>query len=78
MQFFNGRSLVLLLLEGKLTRMVLDTGAERSTITRAAAGRLGLTFDPRVETTMRGAGGQLERHPNAYVRPASIGGTAAA
>ncbi len=76
MQAAGGVFLVPVLLNGRPARMVLDTGAERSIITRAAAIRLGLPFDPWVETTMRGAGGQLERHPNADVRAATLGGMA--
>jgi predicted aspartyl protease len=76
LQATGGIFLVPVLLNGHVARMVLDTGAERSIITRAAAARLGLPFDPWVETTMRGAGGQLERHPNADVHTASLGGTA--
>jgi predicted aspartyl protease len=70
----DGICLVPVLLNGQLARLVLDTGAERSIITRAAATRLRLPFDPWVETTMRGAGGQLERHPNADIAAATIGG----
>jgi len=69
----NGRCLVPVRLDGGLARMVLDTGAARSVITRAAALRLGLSLDPWVQTTLRGAGGQLETHRNADVRMAAIG-----
>ena len=70
----NGRFIVPVLLDGGLAHILLDTGAERSVISRTAAARLGLPFDPWVETTMRGAGGQLETHRNADVQIATLGG----
>jgi hypothetical protein len=70
----DGRAVVPVLLNGGLAHMLLDTGAERSVISRAAAARLGLPFDPWVETTMRGAGGELETHRNADVQIATLGG----
>lgn len=54
-------------LDGKIARMVLDTGAERSTVTRAAAARLRLRPDRWVGTTLRGAGGLVEYFPNVDV-----------
>jgi len=68
------RILVPVSLDGRLANMVLDTGAEISVLTLAAALRLGLKFDPWVQTTMRGAGGRLETHQNADVTHAMFGG----
>ncbi len=48
---------------------ILDTGAARSVVTRAAVSRLNLARDPWVATSMRGVSG-VERLPNA--NPASI------
>jgi predicted aspartyl protease len=76
MDVADGRCVIPVRLDGRLARMILDTGAERSLITRAAAPRLGLTFDRWVETTMRDAGGRLETHPNADIAAATIGGIA--
>ncbi len=70
----NGRCIVPVRLDGNIARMVLDTGAERTVITRAAMRRLGLRADQWVDTLMQGAGGVLERHPNADVSRASLGG----
>lgn len=72
----NNRCILPVTLDGQTARMVLDTGAERSVITRAAVRRLGLKLDPWVDTTLRGAGGMLETHANADVRAASLGGAA--
>ncbi|HEX2940338.1 MAG TPA: retroviral-like aspartic protease family protein [Rhodopila sp.] len=54
---------------------VLDTGAQRSVVTEAAAQRLHLARDPWVGTTMRGVGG-IERRPNADPRSLTLGGVA--
>ncbi len=67
------RCLVSVLLDGHVARMVLDTGAEVTLVTRAAASRMGLRGDPWVSTTLRGAGGLLERHSNVAVRQAMVG-----
>ena len=69
----NRLCLVSVLLDGRVARMVLDTGAETTLVTRAAASRLGLRGDPWVSTTLRGAGGLLERHANVAVRQAVVG-----
>jgi len=70
----DGRCIAPVILNGQLAPMVIDTGAERSLITRAAAVRLGLAFDRWVDTTLRDAGGRLETHPNADVAVATLGG----
>lgn len=70
----NGRCVVPVLLDGQVARMVLDTGAERTVITAAAASRLRLRRDLWVDTPMVGAGGLAEAHPNADVSSATLGG----
>ncbi len=55
--------------------MLLDTGAERSVITRAAVARLKLALDPWVGSALRGAGGRIDEHQNAVVHTAMIGDT---
>ena len=70
----NRRCVVPVVLDGRKARMVLDTGAERTIVTRAAVERLGLRFDLWVETTLRGAGGELETHANADVGSAIAAG----
>jgi hypothetical protein len=52
---------------------ILDTGAQRSLVTMAAIGRLGLARDQWVSTTMQGIGGILRR-ANADTRSFSLGG----
>ncbi len=71
----DGRCVVPMLLDGRRARMVVDTGAERTVVTRAAAARLGLRRDLWVDTPMVGAGGLLETHPNVDADSATIGGT---
>jgi predicted aspartyl protease len=70
----RGRCILPVLLDGRVARMVLDTGAELTVVTRAAVARLGLRPDPWVGTTLRGAGGLLERHANADAVSAQAGG----
>jgi hypothetical protein len=62
-------------LDGKPAILLLDTGAERTILSRAAVQRLGLRRDPWVSTTLRGAGGLLDRRANADVRSARAGTT---
>jgi predicted aspartyl protease len=69
----GGRCVVTVILDGRPARMILDTGAARSLITRAAALRLGLPFDHWVDTTLRDAGGRLQTHPNADIAAATLG-----
>ena len=52
---------------------ILDTGAQRTVITRDAVARLGLALDEWVATTTRGVGG-IERHRNANPRTFTLGG----
>ncbi len=61
-------------IDGQTARMVLDTGAQRTVLTTAGRQRLNLPQDPMVSTTLRGAGGQLDTHPNANARNMTIGG----
>ncbi len=72
----DGRCVVPVLFDGRMARMVVDTGAERTVITRAAAARLGLRRDLWVDTPMVGAGGLLETRPNVDVGYATLGGVA--
>lgn len=69
----TGRCIVPVTLDGQQVRLVLDTGAEKSVLTRTAIRRLGLPLDRWVETTLRGAGGLLETHANADVSSATLG-----
>lgn len=70
----GGRCIATVMLDGRAARMLIDTGAARSVITRSAVLRLGLQPDPWVGTTLRGAGDVLEHHANALVREARLGG----
>ncbi len=70
----GGRCLVPVTLDGRAARLVLDTGAERTLVTDIACLTLGLRRDRWVATTLRGAGGLLERHANADVAYARAGG----
>jgi len=72
----DGLCVVPVLLDGRVARMVLDTGAERTVVTRAAARAFNLRRDPWVDTPMVGAGGLVETHPNVDVGSASLGGVA--
>lgn len=74
MERANGQVTVPVVLDGRVARMVLDTGAERTVLTRAAVARLGLPLDPWVDTILRGAGGRLESYRNVDVVRASLGG----
>jgi predicted aspartyl protease len=69
----QGRCVVPVLLDGRAARMLLDTGADISLVTRAAVARLRLRPDPWVSTTLRGASGLEERHANVDVRSARAG-----
>src|ERR1700678_3833443 len=70
----NGRCLVPVVLDGRVARMLLDTGAELTLVTGAAAARLALRPDAWVGTTLRGAGGLVERRANVDVGVARLGG----
>ncbi len=72
----RGACLVRVLLDGRAALMVLDTGAERSILTQEATARLRLRRDPWIGTTLRGAGGLLERYANADIGHAEAGGVA--
>jgi hypothetical protein len=58
---------------GITATFILDTGAERSVVTREAVQRLRLARDVWVGTTMSGVGG-IDRRPNADPRSLSLGG----
>ncbi len=47
-------------IDGKLAHLVIDTGAERTTLSDGAARRLGLAHDPRFTTRSMGVGGLSE------------------
>lgn len=70
----DGYCIVPVTLAGQSVRMVLDTGAERSVLTRATVARLGLSLDDWVGTSMRGAGGRLDQHRNVIVPSLALGG----
>ncbi len=63
-------------LNGQPARVLLDTGAERSVLTRAAVTKYGLPLDEWVGSAMRGAGGRIDEHRNAVVRTLSLNGVA--
>lgn len=71
----SGPCVVGVLIEGRPARLVLDTGAERTILTRAAVARHGLRLDEWVGTALRGAGGQIDEHQNAVVGSVTLGGT---
>jgi predicted aspartyl protease len=75
-EVIHGQCLVPVSLDGRMARMLLDTGAERSVMSHTAAKRVGLRADRWVATTLRGAGGQLERFANVDARAARAGGIA--
>jgi predicted aspartyl protease len=55
----NGVPLVTLMVNGTATHLLLDTGAEQTTLTDVAARRLGLLTDFDHTQTMRGVGGNV-------------------
>jgi hypothetical protein len=69
----NGTIGVAVTIDNHPARMVLDTGAQRTVLAKAAADRLGIPRDEWVATTMSGVGG-VERHRNATPRAMSLGG----
>ena len=71
----QGSLLITVQINGQPATMVLDTGAQRSVLSRGAVQRLGLRLDEWVATTMRGVGG-VERHRNALPDSLSLGGIA--
>lgn len=70
----GGPCVVPVVLAGAPARMVLDTGTERTILTRASVARRGLGLDDWVGTAMRGVGGKLDEHLNAVVPQLSLGG----
>ncbi|MGE0415213.1 MAG: retroviral-like aspartic protease family protein [Acetobacteraceae bacterium] len=69
----GGTVMVPVQINERTATMILDTGAQRSVVTRDAVVKLDLALDEWVATTMRGVGG-LERHRNALPRSISFGG----
>ncbi len=59
--------------DGKPSRFVLDTGAERTMLSTEAVRRLDLRRDEWVSSAVRGVGG-IELHSNAALRSFEIGG----
>lgn len=71
----NGAVLVEVMVNDRPARMILDTGAQRSVVSKDSVRALDLALDEWVATTLRGVGG-LERHRNALPRSLSLGGVA--
>lgn len=71
----NGAILVEVMVNDRPARMILDTGAQRSVVSKEVVPRLDLALDEWVATTTRGVGG-VERHRNALPRTLSLGGVA--
>jgi len=64
------------LLDDQPARMIVDTGSERTVLTRAGVARFALPLDEYVGTAMRGAGGRIDEHRNAIVHRLTLGGVA--
>lgn len=60
-------------LDGHAVTMLVDTGAETTTVSRAAAARLGLATDPERRSVLHGVGGMV-RSQNVLARTIAIGG----
>jgi predicted aspartyl protease len=69
----HGAILVEVMINDRPARMILDTGAQRSVVSKEAVQRLDLALDEWVATTMRGVGG-VERNRNALPRSLTLGG----
>jgi Aspartyl protease len=65
--------IVTLMLNDQAAHFILDTGAERTVVSEAAAQRLGLARDSWVGTTMSGIGG-IQTRPDALPRSISLAG----
>jgi hypothetical protein len=63
------------MVNGIQARFILDTGAQRTVVTREAVQRLGLALDEWVATTIHGVSGG-ERNRNADPRSITLGGVA--
>ena len=70
--FVGNQPLVQASIDGKDARLLLDTGAEGTMLTAAAASRLGLPADPSRMMTTQGVGG-TSRHANALVQRLRVG-----
>ncbi len=75
LRVINGAVLVEVMVNDRPARMILDTGAQRSVVSKDSVRALDLALDEWVATTLRGVGG-LERHRNALPRSLSLGGVA--
>ncbi len=69
----GGAILVEVMVNDRPARMILDTGAQRSVVSKDAVRKLDLALDEWVATTMRGVGG-VERNRNALPRSLTLGG----
>ncbi|WP_428489627.1 retroviral-like aspartic protease family protein [Rhodopila sp.] len=69
----DGAITVAVEVNGIAATFVVDTGAQRSIVSEAAARRLGLARDAWIGTTMSGIGG-IESRPNADPRSLTLGG----
>lgn len=69
----GGAILVEVMINDRPARMILDTGAQRSVVTKEVVSRLDLALDEWVATTTRGVGG-VERNRNALPRSIALGG----
>lgn len=72
LQFLADVPMATVLIDGKPARMVVDTGAGRTTLSLDGVQRLGLPLDPWVGTTLRGVGG-IERHQNTAPHSVRLG-----
>lgn len=73
LEVVNNAIIVPVEVNGLAASFILDTGAQRSVVTREAIQRLGLARDQWVGTTMSGVGG-IDRRANADPRSFSLGG----
>jgi hypothetical protein len=73
--FVGNQPLVQVSIDGRDARLLLDTGAEGTILTEAAASRLGLPADPGRVTVTQGVGG-TSRHANALVQRLQVGDVA--
>ena len=71
----GGAIMAEVMINDRPARMILDTGAQRSVVSKDVVARLDLALDEWVATTLRGVGG-VERHRNALPRSLSLGGVA--
>lgn len=70
------RPLVEVAIDGRVATFLLDTGADRTVLSAAAARDMGLARDPWVSTGIRGVGGVTERTANVMLRSFTLSGVA--